>query len=76
MTLPVVSILIPRQSNVLNLSYAQLELDYKHIRAVTPFYSIYDITPGRDWAKVTSDKSPAAVAIRGAWTSKASVYQV
>ncbi|EEB94963.1 hypothetical protein MPER_06142, partial [Moniliophthora perniciosa FA553] len=31
------------RANVLGLLYAQLELDYNHIRAVTPYYSVYTI---------------------------------
>lgn len=33
------------RSNTLGLLYASLELDYEFIRAVTPFYSVYDIVP-------------------------------
>ena len=66
------------QPNVLNLSYAQLELDHGYIRATTPFYSIYDISSRNadGWGVVTSDQSPAAKAIRTYWKSKASSHQV
>lgn len=63
---------------VLNLCYAQLELDFGHIRATTPFYTIYDLAPSRGdgWSKVMADKSPAAITIRKHWTAKASGYQI
>ena len=66
------------QQNVLGLLYAQLELDYGYIRAVTPFYSIYDISSRSDagWQKVLNDPSPAAVEIRTYWKAKGSGYQV
>ncbi|KAI0778291.1 ATP-dependent DNA helicase [Trametes elegans] len=66
------------RSNVLNLCYAQLELDYGYIRATTPYFSLYDIsakTPA-GWQKVMSDTSPAATAIRTYWRPKGSGYQV
>ncbi|EIN14131.1 ATP-dependent DNA helicase [Punctularia strigosozonata HHB-11173 SS5] len=64
-------------SNVLGLSYASLELDYGFIRAVTPFYAVYDITlRGGDFNKVLLDNSAAAKAVRGAWVAKAGGYQI
>ncbi|KAH9858087.1 ATP-dependent DNA helicase [Lenzites betulinus] len=66
------------RQNVLNLSYAQLELDYGYIRATTPYYSVYDISKktADGWAKVMADNSPPAKAIRSYWTSKGGGYQV
>jgi len=66
------------RQTVLNLCFAELELDYKYIRATTPFYSVYEMTANaRDgWSKVLTDKSPAAVAIRDCWTLKGSSYLV
>ncbi|KDQ63470.1 hypothetical protein JAAARDRAFT_119479 [Jaapia argillacea MUCL 33604] len=66
------------RSNVLNLCYAQLELDYSFIRAVTPFYVVYDLSAKDDsgWQKVLADKSPAAMTIRNHWSRKASGYQI
>ncbi|KAJ7293505.1 ATP-dependent DNA helicase [Mycena rebaudengoi] len=66
------------RSNVLNLCYAQLELDYGFIRAVTPFYSIYDITPrgASERAIILADKSREALAIRGCWRVKNDKYEV
>ncbi|KAI0375106.1 ATP-dependent DNA helicase [Pilatotrama ljubarskyi] len=66
------------RQNVLNLCYAQLELDYGYIRATTPFYSQYDIsskTPS-GWQKIMADNSPAALAIRTYWKQKGGTYQV
>ena len=63
---------------MLGLLYAQLELDYGYIRAITPFFSIYDIS-GRTadgWKKVMADASRAAQAIRTYWMAKGSGYAV
>lgn len=66
------------QQNVLNLLYAQLELDYNYIRAVTPFYSVYDISSktADGLKKVMASTSPAAKAIRTYWVPKGGGYQV
>ncbi|KAL6309884.1 ATP-dependent DNA helicase [Sparassis latifolia] len=66
------------RQNVLNLCYAQLELDYSYIRAVTPFYSIYDITARTPagWNKVLADNSPIGKAIRNQWTLKGTGHSV
>ncbi|KAI0639508.1 ATP-dependent DNA helicase [Trametes polyzona] len=66
------------RQNVLNLCYAQLELDYGYIRATTPFYSIYDISSksADGWSEVLADNSPAAKAIRTYWVARGSAYQV
>ena len=63
---------------MLNLSYAELELDHGYIRAVTPYYSIYDITARTNdgWQKVLSDRSPQATALKSCWTPKGAGYQV
>ncbi|KZT30636.1 ATP-dependent DNA helicase [Neolentinus lepideus HHB14362 ss-1] len=60
------------RSNVLNLCYAQLELDYNYLRAVTPFYSVYTLSQrtATGWNKVLSDTSDAAKAIKGSWIPK------
>lgn len=63
---------------MLGLLYAQLELDYGYIRAITPFFSVYDISArsANGWQKVMTDESVAAVAIRTHWMSKGSGYTV
>lgn len=63
---------------MLNLSYAELELDHDYIRAVTPYYSIYDISARTNdgWQKVLSDRSPQATALKSCWTPKGGGYQV
>jgi hypothetical protein len=49
---------------VLNLLYAELELTHGFIRAITPLYQIYDLTPRKEDARtrLSRDKSPAAAA--------------
>ncbi|KAJ6604577.1 ATP-dependent DNA helicase [Mycena vulgaris] len=66
------------RSNVLNLCYAQLELDYGFIRAVTPFYSVYEITPrgGAERASILNDKSKEAATIRTYWRDKGNKFEV
>ncbi|KAI0651958.1 ATP-dependent DNA helicase [Trametes meyenii] len=67
------------RQNVLNLCYAQLELDYGYIRAITPFYSIYDISSksANGMQKVMADNSPAAKAIRTYWRPRGNAgYQI
>nr|VWO96695.1 Pre-mRNA-splicing ATP-dependent RNA helicase PRP28 (EC [Ganoderma boninense] len=66
------------RQNVLNLCYAQLELDYGYIRATTPFFSIYDISQrdANGWSKVLGNSSPAAKAIRTYWSAKGNGYQI
>ncbi|KAJ7706258.1 ATP-dependent DNA helicase [Mycena rosella] len=66
------------RSNVLNLCYAQLELDYGFIRAVTPFYSIYEITPrgSAERASILNDKSREAVTIRTYWRLKGEKFEI
>ncbi|KAA1468691.1 ATP-dependent DNA helicase [Dentipellis sp. KUC8613] len=66
------------RSNVLNLCYAQLELDYNYIRAVTPFYSIYDISElsNDGLREVMSCNTAAAKVIRTHWKRKTSSYQI
>ncbi|KAI0815051.1 ATP-dependent DNA helicase [Irpex lacteus] len=60
------------RANVLNLCYAQLELDYGYLRAVTPFYSVYDITirGNADRQKVLNDDTYYAKLIRQYWSPK------
>ncbi|KAI0348544.1 ATP-dependent DNA helicase [Trametopsis cervina] len=60
------------RSNVLNLCYAQLELDYGYIRAVTPYYSVYDVTIRTDAAqqKVFADDTYYAKLVRQYWRRK------
>lgn len=57
---------------MLNLCYAQLELDYGYLRAVTPFYSVYDITirGNADRQKVLNDDTYYAKLIRQYWSPK------
>lgn len=57
----------------MGLCYATLELDYEYIRAVTPFYSIYEIEArnSNGWNKVLSDKGKAATTIRSYWSPRA-----
>ncbi|KII93915.1 hypothetical protein PLICRDRAFT_88210 [Plicaturopsis crispa FD-325 SS-3] len=66
------------RSNVLGLCYAQLELDYGYIRAVTPYYSVYDISErtAEGWRKVMADQSAPAKAVRNYWTRKPNGYQI
>ena len=40
------------QSNALGLLYAQLELDYGYIRAITPMYTTYELTPAVNFGRV------------------------
>lgn len=49
---------------MLNLLYAELELTHGFIRATTPLYQIYDLTPRNAdaFTRLSKDKSPAAVA--------------
>lgn len=63
--------------NVLGLLYAQLELDYKCIRAVTPFFSVFNFAlASNGHSKITSDKSSIAQAIRSSWYQKGAKYEV
>ncbi|KAG7450790.1 ATP-dependent DNA helicase [Guyanagaster necrorhizus] len=66
------------KASILGLCYAHLELQHKYIRAVTPFYEIYDITfrDADGMKQVKTDASPAAKAIRANWQSKASGFQI
>ncbi|KAK7064288.1 putative ATP-dependent DNA helicase RecQ [Favolaschia claudopus] len=66
------------RANVLNLCYAQLELDYGFIRAVTPFFSIYEITPrdGNGRASMYNDQSKEAVTIRTHWRDKGFKFEI
>ncbi|KAI0756886.1 ATP-dependent DNA helicase [Daedaleopsis nitida] len=66
------------RQNVLGLLYAQLELDYGYIRAITPFFSIYDISQrgAGGLQKIMADNSAPAKAIRTYWTSKGSGYTI
>ena len=70
--------MIAGQSNVLNLCDAQLELDYHYLRAVRPFYSVFDISSrgGDGLSRVLADNTPAAKTIRQYWTTKSSGYSV
>ncbi|KAF8078699.1 ATP-dependent DNA helicase [Lyophyllum atratum] len=65
------------RQNVLNLCYAQLELDYGHLRAITPFYAVYEIIPrGNGWGSILSNKSKIAVAIRSHCRPKGQKYEI
>ncbi|KAF8846312.1 ATP-dependent DNA helicase [Paxillus ammoniavirescens] len=64
--------------NVLGLCYAQLELDYNYIRAITPFYSVYDLSSrtADGWGKVLADDSDAAKTIKMYWFPRGGGYQI
>ncbi|KZV77469.1 ATP-dependent DNA helicase [Peniophora sp. CONT] len=64
--------------NVLNLCYAQLELDFGYIRATTPYYSIYEIhdPSGSGIAYINKASSAAAKAIRTYWRSTSKGYTI
>ncbi|KAF9229212.1 ATP-dependent DNA helicase [Gyrodon lividus] len=64
--------------NVLGLCYAQLELDYNYIRAITPFYSVYDLSSrsASGWSKVLADHSDAAKTIKMYWSPRGGGYQI
>ncbi|PBL01411.1 ATP-dependent DNA helicase [Armillaria gallica] len=66
------------KTSILGLCYAQLELQHKYIRAVTPFYEIYEITfrDAEGMKQVKTDSSKAAKAIRANWQSKTSGFQI
>ncbi|KAJ7054134.1 ATP-dependent DNA helicase [Mycena amicta] len=56
--------------NVLNLLYAQLELEWGYLRAVTPFYST------AKGAKIMNDKSTDASTVRAGWRTKGEKFEV
>ncbi|KAL1681528.1 P-loop containing nucleoside triphosphate hydrolase protein [Schizophyllum commune] len=58
------------RSNALGLLYAQLELDYGYIRAITPMYTTYELTPAVNFGRVLKDSSMPATAIRTHWRTK------
>ncbi|KAG6842275.1 hypothetical protein C0991_000245, partial [Blastosporella zonata] len=59
------------RQNVLGLNYAQLELEYGHIRATTPFFSVYELTPvGNGWISIKSNQSKVAAAMRPYYREK------
>ncbi|KAI0033425.1 ATP-dependent DNA helicase [Vararia minispora EC-137] len=66
------------QMNVLNLCYAQLELDFGFIRAVTPYYSTYDISSraANGFQEVLKSASPAARAIKKHWKTTSKGYTI
>ncbi|OCH96064.1 ATP-dependent DNA helicase [Obba rivulosa] len=65
------------RANVLNLCYAQLELDYNYIRAITPFFSFYDISASsKGMQAILTDNSEAAQIIRRYWRPKGGGYQI
>ncbi|KIM75419.1 hypothetical protein PILCRDRAFT_98975 [Piloderma croceum F 1598] len=65
-------------ANVLGLCYAQLELDYGYIRAITPFYSVYELSAcsSEGWTKVWADKSTAANTVRKYWSPRGTSYTI
>ncbi len=69
-----------QKTNVLGLCYAELELDHHYIRAVTPFYAVYDIAFSKSrpdaCSTLTNDGSAAAKAIRASCSRKPSGWQV
>ncbi|ESK95848.1 atp-dependent dna helicase [Moniliophthora roreri MCA 2997] len=60
------------RTNVLGLLYAQLELDYNHIRAVTPYYSVYTIEE-KNSSRVSADTTKIGNAVRRALRAKKTV---
>ncbi|KAL8293238.1 hypothetical protein RQP46_000932 [Phenoliferia psychrophenolica] len=67
--------------NTLGLLYAQLELQNGLLRATTPFYANYTLSPsprnpGKSWKSITSDPSAEAVAIRKHWKSTSTGWAV
>ncbi|CAK5280504.1 unnamed protein product [Mycena citricolor] len=64
------------RSTVLNLSYAQLELEYNCIRAITPFYSVYEVTPLGDRQRILKDASREAKTIRKYWREKSTKFEI
>ena len=60
------------QYNVLNLCYAQLELESDHLKAVTPFYSVFNSKPRSydGWSKVKNETTPVAQTIQNNWEEK------
>ncbi|KAG1749921.1 ATP-dependent DNA helicase [Suillus paluster] len=66
------------RANVLGLCYAQLELDHNYIRAVTPFYSQYDMSSrtADGWQKVLGDETEAAKTIKMYWAPRGSTFQI
>ncbi|KAJ7125655.1 P-loop containing nucleoside triphosphate hydrolase protein [Mycena crocata] len=65
------------RSNVLNLCYAQLELEYGFLRAVTPFYSQYEmIFRGNGRTSISKDDSREAVTIRNYWRDKGTKCEI
>ncbi|KAJ7630865.1 ATP-dependent DNA helicase [Roridomyces roridus] len=65
------------RSNVLGLSYASLELEYGFIRAITPFYTTYEISPrgSSERASVFKDRTKEGVAIRKYWRDKGDKFE-
>ncbi|KAI0274720.1 ATP-dependent DNA helicase [Gloeopeniophorella convolvens] len=65
-------------SNVLNLSYAQLELDFNFLRGVTPFYSVYEISSrsSEGWSRVLGCSTPAAKVIKTHWKPRGGGYLI
>lgn len=55
-----------------------MELDYNYIRAITPFYSVYDLSSrsADGWGKVLADNSDAAKTIKMYWFPRGGGYQV
>ena len=66
------------QTNTLGLLYAELELQLELIRAVTPFYGVYNFSPRSPQANeaINQDSSPSAAAVRRAMRYKGSGYEV
>jgi hypothetical protein len=70
---------IPYKMNVLNLCFAQLELNYEYIRATTPMYSIFNFTPMSEQARrvIESSNSGPATYVRMASRKKSTgTYEV
>jgi len=63
---------------LLNICFAYLELEYKLIRAVTPCYTVYDITlPNESMRKeLMNEDSKEAKTIQKHWRSKKNGWEV
>ncbi|ORY25849.1 ATP-dependent DNA helicase [Naematelia encephala] len=66
------------RQGMLNILFALMELDYGLLRATTPFYEIYKITPkdARAWTRAQADNGKAAVAVRKCWRKTGASYEL
>jgi hypothetical protein len=64
------------QPTTLGNIYAQLELRFELLRAITPIYTKYTYTPGPRFRIFKSDSSPAAAAIRKCEEKAKTLYHI